>query len=255
MVYTVSGLTYWYRQRKRRKGPLVRVLCFHDVADRAWFEQIIMLCVQRYHVLSPDQFHARDFHQDKINLLLTFDDGYQSWVDTVLPVLHAQQIRGLFFINSGLLEAAVTGVSDQYMSDRLYLTPKLPLTWSTAKTLLAAGHTIGGHTVQHQSLGQITEAEIRREVHDDKQTIEDTLAIKISDFAYPYGTAADMSITAQAIIQAAPYRYQYSGCTDFVLPDRHFSSVIPRTLLERNQPVWSVRQWIEGGYDMFKGRN
>ncbi|MEL6803987.1 MAG: polysaccharide deacetylase family protein [Bacteroidota bacterium] len=117
-----SGLVFLYRQWKRRQGPLVRVVCLHDVPDREWFESFMQLLTTRYHLLSPQQFEEGSFHAEKINILLTFDDGYQSWVDVVLPTLDSYKVRAIFFINSGLLDVHESPVDQAaYVSERVSL--------------------------------------------------------------------------------------------------------------------------------------
>ncbi len=101
-LISLTGVSFLYRFKMRRKGPLVRVLCLHDVPDKAWFSMLISTISQRYNVLSPQDFVEQTFDTNKVNVLLTFDDGYQSWVDVALPVLREKEITAVFFVNSGL---------------------------------------------------------------------------------------------------------------------------------------------------------
>ena len=141
-----------------------------------------------YHVLTPAQFHAREFHASKINILFTFDDGYQSWIDVCLPVLTSYNIHGLFFINSGLLDVATDQVAvETYMRQQLRIEPKKPLTWNGAQVLVDAGHTIGGHTVSHPDLTTLPLAGALKEIQKDKQVLELRLGVVVTDFAYPFG--------------------------------------------------------------------
>jgi len=234
----------------RRKGPLVRVLCFHDVDDAVWFESVIKMLLQNHNVLTPYQFHANDFDVEKINILLSFDDGYQSWIDTCLPVLERYDCKGLFFINSGLLDSVGDLEQvDAYMQNRLRISSKSPLTWQGAEALLVSGHSIGGHTITHPDLTSLPEEEVCTEVQDDKRRAESMLAVELKDFAYPFGTQLHYNDSIAKTATVAGYQYIYTAETGFY--DNNITSV-PRTLVEHNQVMSSLCHWIEGGYDIFR---
>lgn len=234
-----------------KKGPLVRVVVFHDVANRQWFARCIEALIQKYNVITPLEFHSKTFDPQRINILLTFDDGYQTWMDNCLPVLEAYNRKGLFFINSGLLDIASDsdGVIE-YVQNRLHISPKNPLTWEGARILVAHGHTIGGHTVTHPNLALLDTEEVQKEIIEDKQRIESILGISLQDFAYPFGRNVNWSIDTMHVAQEAGYSSIYTADTGYV--DLTQSHTINRVCIEKDQPVRSIMWWIEGGYDIFK---
>lgn len=257
-IFSVSGLSYLYRKRMQKKGPLVRVLCFHDVAEEEWFEAVMKMLSGRYNLITPYQFWQEDFAEDKTNILLTFDDGYQSWVDVVLPILGKYHAKGIFFINSGLLDAKDEGFesANKFVRDRLRLhRPRLVLTWEGAKELRDAGHTIGGHTHTHANLAKLDAAKAREEVLENKKRLEDELHVELIDFAYPFGRSRHMSPTATDMIKDNGYKNVYSAITGFASTNQS-QREIPRTVVERYQPISSLKRWIDGAYDIFnKFRN
>jgi peptidoglycan/xylan/chitin deacetylase (PgdA/CDA1 family) len=246
---TIFGISVLHRSFAKKNGPLVRILALHDVDDALWFEELITMLVQKYHVITPEQFHAKEFNNTKINILLTFDDGYQSWIDTCVPILEKYKLKGLFFINSGLLDdAGDTQKTNLFMQERLFITPKKALSWEGARTLLACGHTIGGHTLTHPDLSTLYQEELDREIQVDKKNIEQMLSVAVVDFAYPFGT--EKYFTKEVIQNAknGRYDYQYSAISGFY---SHSGGPLQRTLLEKNQPIAQVSRWIGGGYDIF----
>jgi len=234
----------------RTKGPLVRVIAFHDVGDKKWFSDVLAMLNQNFNVITPAQFNAKEFDSKKINILLTFDDGYQSWIKNCVPILEAYNFKGLFFINSGLLDSAQdTEVVATYMTERLLISPKMPLTWEGAKMLAVQGHSIGGHTVTHPNLATKNREEQSTEITNDKRRIEEMLGTRIQDFAYPFGTKNHISSEAVTEVANAGYQNQYSAVSNFsTLKNQR---VIPRTLIEKQQKSTGIKKWIEGGYDMF----
>ena len=248
-VISALGFALRYRKQKRSEGPLVRILCFHDVPKHDWFLKVITFCNEQYNVLSPEQFFRKEFSSQKINILFTFDDGYQSWVDVALPALARSDSKGLFFVNSGLLAVAEDkeAVAD-YMESNLRVVPKLALTDAGVASLITAGHTIGGHTVSHQDLTTLTPETASQEVLQDRDYFTKHFGITPEDFAYPFGNVAHCSETLTQMIVKNGYKRVYSGQTGFFTAA---DSLIPRTLVEKNQSLRSLRLWIEGGYDIF----
>lgn len=247
---TYSGLAALYRYLMRRRGPLVRILCLHDVPNRKWFEDLLMLCEKRYHVLTPAEFAADDFKIDKINILFTFDDGYQSWVDVCLPLMTRHGVLGVFFINSGLLDLhGDKQVDEVYVPRRLRLEPKLTLSWEGASMLAKAGHEFGGHTVGHFDLATKSTIELPKEIMDDQKRIGEQLGTVPRWFAYPFGQRVNYT---EAVIEMVSKHYgkAFSAFAGFMSTKDQYE--IPRLCLERNQSMRSVQNWIEGAYDILK---
>lgn len=250
-IFTIAltGVSFVYRVWAKTKGPLVRVLVFHDVPNREWFERTLATLRSRFRILTPDEFHARTFDSSSINLLLTFDDGYQSWIDVCVPVLKKYDVKGLFFINSGILDVAKDTVqADAYTKNQLKLSPRNLLTWEGAQMLVRSGHTIGGHTVHHENLAALGEDVVRTEILDDKQELESRLGVTLRDFAYPFGRKWHYTQKTTATALSAGYNHIYTAESSFILGTQTIE--IPRVCLEKNQGVLSIIQWVLGGYDI-----
>ncbi len=247
-LFAFSGAAYIYRQFLAHK-PLVRIIAFQDVTDAVWFESVIKMLTESFNVLTPKAFHSETYEKKVVNLLVTFDDGYESWIEICLPILERYNVKALFFINSGLLDTALSQPdSSTYMRDKLQISPKAALTWDMAKILVTKGHTIGGHTVNHKSLRHVSASELEEEVGNDKSAIETNLNINAEDFAYPFGISRDFSKVTEELIRAKGYAYVYTAEPGFVSGN---SIHIPRTLVEKNQSIYMIRRWILGSYDLF----
>ena len=92
-LFSIIGIVFLYTTYMRIKGPLVRIIAFHYVSNITWFEKVIVMLVSQYNVITPQQFIAREFDAKKINVLITFDDGYQSWIDVCVPVLKKYNLK------------------------------------------------------------------------------------------------------------------------------------------------------------------
>lgn len=95
----------------KRKGE-VEVLCFHGVCepnetlingrflqlDR--FEALIVRLKKEFHLLSWDEFERQQWQPDRLNVLLTFDDGYRNNLTLALPVLEQYQVPAIVFVTA-----------------------------------------------------------------------------------------------------------------------------------------------------------
>ncbi len=244
-----SGVAFLYRAWMKRQGPLVRVIAFHDVDDADWFENTIASLTRDFALIAPETFEQGGFDTKRINVIVSFDDGYASWTETCLPVLKKYGIKAFFFVNSGLLDIAHDSVrTNAYVKDNLKLSPKRPLTWEGVEALALAGHTIGGHTVNHMSLKGVREEVIKSEVEDDKIAIQRKLGITLKHFAYPFGASRDYSEETENLIHGYGYSFVYIAEPGFVTREQRH---IPRTLIEKHQSYADIYRWMLGSYDLF----
>jgi len=116
---------------------------------------------------------------------LTFDDGYQDFYDTALPILREKDIPAtVFIVGSTLTKGGVSGFSKPTMTlDQLCVLADDPLI------------SLGNHTQTHQDLTTLHQIEQREEIIRGKQTIEDCVGVQVSKFAYPGGAYDDHSVS------------------------------------------------------------
>ena len=94
--------------------------------------------------------------EDRLSLIITFDDGYASDHDLAAPVLESLDIPVTFFISTGFM-----GQSGM-------------MSWESVESLLRNPHfSIGSHGVSHRFLSSLPEAECRKELEDSLRQIGD----------------------------------------------------------------------------------
>lgn len=254
-LVTIIGGAYVYRLIMKTKGPLVRVVVFHDVTDKEWFASTVACLETHYHLLSPEAFFAHRFEATKINVLITFDDGYDSWATVCAPVLTEHQTHAIFFVNSGLLDVHGLGRGAQahYLTDNLLLSrPRVILSWGDLALLKDQGHMIGGHTRSHVRLSEAPESKQVTEIGEDKKNIEQHLKVSLGVFAYPFGRRGDYTHTSSAVVKEAGYQHAFTTESGFVCMgsgEEHYR--IPRMCIEDGLTPRELRRWIDGGYDLY----
>ena len=99
---------------------------------------------------------------------LTFDDSDEDQYTNALPALEEYGMHATFYAISGYI-----GVNSGYMT-----VPQL-------QAIYNAGNEIGGHTVLHPNLTQVSTDEATREICDSRDTLLNW-GFPVTDFAYPY---------------------------------------------------------------------
>jgi peptidoglycan/xylan/chitin deacetylase (PgdA/CDA1 family) len=115
------------------------------------------------------------------SVVLTFDDGYRSFGELVLPALQERGLPASLFVITQYLEAA-TGNAARADSG-----------WCLSPSEIAslAQHpliTIGSHTRSHPDLARLSTEQAAREISDSFKTLHSFLGLAPLGLAYPYGS-------------------------------------------------------------------
>jgi peptidoglycan/xylan/chitin deacetylase (PgdA/CDA1 family) len=114
----------------------------------------------------------------------TFDDAYRS-AARILPVLQQSSVPVELFVCTGYARAGAPLTIPELARDDP--TELATMTWAELRSHAEDGVQIGSHGVWHAHLPQLSDAEVRAELTDSRQAIEDELRRPCPDFAYPYG--------------------------------------------------------------------
>ncbi len=93
-----------------RRRPVTRFVTFHDISDESTLNFAAKLrFLRRYtNVVSLDEYFSGKVSWRKVNIVVTFDDGFQSWVSKAAPVLKELDIPAVFFMSSGFIGLSKT---------------------------------------------------------------------------------------------------------------------------------------------------
>lgn len=196
-----------------KRAPITRIVVFHDILPeaRANFRANLDFLKQSTHVISLDDFFAGRLSLKKINVAITFDDGYKSWTTEATPVLIELGLPATFFISSGFVGLA----PDQeaaFIRERLFLTLGVRkisggLALDDLKTIAREGFAIGGHTRHHADLSRFEESvSLEREIAEDKQWLEHVVGTAPAYFAYPFGASEAPGVDLSGILKRLGYK-------------------------------------------------
>ena len=94
---------------KGREGE-VQIVCFHGICadsdtyingrfyQETAFRKLLLAIQQHFHIISLDDFRANRLNPDKLNVLITFDDGYRNNLTLALPIIEELQIPVTIFV-------------------------------------------------------------------------------------------------------------------------------------------------------------
>lgn len=177
--------------------PPVSILMYHQVGYfaaprqhragychiRRFRSQMNYLKSFDYNVISLDEAIAGLFDDRPLparSVVLTFDDGYESFHEHAFPILARHGFTATIFVVAGLVGRCAEWLGDSQV--------KAPLmSASTIRDLHRAGITFGSHSNTHPRLSSLSGSKQRDQIFRSKAMLEDLLAEEVRHFCYPYG--------------------------------------------------------------------
>ncbi len=111
---------------------------------------------------------------------LTFDDGYDNTFTAAYPILAEHGLTASVFVVTSML-----GKPNSWDSN--FFGAFMHLSLSQLKALSSAGWHIGSHGVTHRALTTLSNTDLRRELLDSRQFLEDALGKAITQLSFPFG--------------------------------------------------------------------
>lgn len=112
-------------------------------------------------------------------IMITFDDGFQSIYDYALPVLDNAGFKATIFCVTDFIGKSsswdVYGQSRHLDNNSIYNLSKM-------------GHEIGSHTCTHANLPYLSDKDLIRELRDSKSKLEDITGKEVKSISFPHGS-------------------------------------------------------------------
>jgi len=202
--------------------PLARFVLFHDILPEmlVHFEAHLHFMKQFTNVVSLDDFFSGRLSSDKINVAITFDDGYKSWISDAIPILKKLQLPATFFVSSGFVGLSKEEEAD-FLRSKMFLNlvpQKITggLSFEDLKRIVNEGFTIGGHTINHCILAKVRDSsQIRFEIAEDKMRLEKIIGKKVEYFAYPSGAYHNPEINLSKVLSESGYKGAVTTASGF----------------------------------------
>lgn len=171
---------------------------------------------------------------------ITFDDGFKSFKEYVLPELKKRNIPAHLFIPSGCMGyGARWMIANQGGGEQgAIMTP------AEVKDLDARYVAVGSHCVSHRNLKNLDDEESFYELTESKQALETLLNREVSTLSFPHGSFEARHIT---FARQAGYKRIFS-----IMPlmafNAHNEYVVGRVLVTAGDFMCELRLKIRGCY-------
>jgi len=230
IIFYLTGLPYlrviYYQMKKK---PLTRIICFHGIKDRSIFKKKILFFKKYYSVISIEDFIKGKLDLKKINIIITFDDGYKSWIENAIPVLEELNTFALFFVNS---ESCGKNEQELSKSDIMNL--------SKRKLFY-----IGSHGKNHLDISKLNKIDLEEEIVEDKKNLENIINKEIKFYAFPFGHIKNFNKNV----------FNYFDCVFSIIPGFNLgiikNKVFRRDSLDPNYSNILFKAWLLGSYDLY----
>lgn len=193
--------------------PTVSILMYHQVGRfaapknhravycdiRRFKTQMSYLKYSGHQVISMDDAYKGLFLGKPLPsrpVVLTFDDGYQNFMEYAWPVLQKHGYPAMVYLISERIGDTASWF-EEGKNDKLMDT-------DTIRQLRRQGVDFGSHTRSHCRLSQLSAQKQRQEIFDSKTELEDLLEEKITAFCYPFG---DYTPLTRDLVQEAGYNH------------------------------------------------
>ena len=188
------------------------ILSYHNIATTAGhytvslsnFEvQLNWLLQEGYQIVSLQvylDFLFQNGRNHPRQVVLTFDDAFQSFADLVMPALQERQLPAALFVPTGYL-----GKSNEWNAASV----RVPIMMAETLSQIAGSPllTIGSHTVSHPILARLNAADLKWELESSKERLESITGNPIDYLAYPFGQPfIDVNARVQQATAAAGYK-------------------------------------------------
>ncbi len=125
---------------------------------------------------------------DRLNVLISFDDGFINNAEAVTPLLTAAGLSAIFFvIVDCLAEGAVPGFQQARLGPDEDPTPYRTVTVADIRAMRAAGMAIGSHSLGHTDMREKDDAALLDDARQSRARLEEVLGETVGCFAFPWG--------------------------------------------------------------------
>lgn len=120
------------------------------------------------------KYGAEALREDKKNILLTFDQGYENgYTAQILDTLKEKKVKAVFFL----------------LQDYAERNPEL------VQRMIDEGHIVGNHSVSHYSMPDLSAEECRQEIEGLQEYMKQNFGVTMKLFRPPMGEFSEQSLS------------------------------------------------------------
>lgn len=214
ILYTLRVFVSWREERV--------VLMYHAIEHSSWrlavspprFERQMAYLASRKLAAPLSDVVAGT--APKHAVAVTFDDGYQDLLETVLPIIERYHVPVTVFVPSDLSTKTDRDGRVRLSEEELKALATSPLV------------SIESHAKTHRKLTELPAEEVGREAEESKEELGRMLGVAPIYFAYPYGARNE---SVERVIESARYDAAF-GITDGLVTKQSPRFALPRVQVD-----------------------
>ncbi|MEZ5708014.1 MAG: polysaccharide deacetylase family protein [Blastomonas sp.] len=260
LIFTLVDLMGINALFRRMKRGQIKVLLYHNVTDggahfdnalspEAFSAQIAYL-KRHFNIIGIDQSGEwQGLRDDRVNVLISFDDGFRNNLTHALPVLHQHGVPAIFFLIADCID---TGSPPGFITERLGKGAEVPefstLNADDVCAMIACGMTIGSHSLSHRNHADMDEAAMVAEGVQARSDLEARFALPIASFAFPWGKHRPGQEKALEAVYRRIFLTRHGFCRpqDSIIP-RNEVTTLAHLKLAASGALDALRGAVRGG--------
>ncbi|MEW5925041.1 MAG: polysaccharide deacetylase family protein [Candidatus Zixiibacteriota bacterium] len=187
-----------------------------------------------YELLSMDEYLGN--RDNRKNICLSFDDGYESFFNYAFPVLKELNLKAIVFVPA----AYIGRRADWDYTGKLLNT--MHLNERQIAEIADSGIEIGSHGSSHTDLTSMSERGLKVELEHSKSKLEQLTALPVNYISYPFGR-----FNGEVEMWAAQYGYK-NGFSLSYFKKSKYGFTIPRSAVYSTDTMLSILATINGGF-------
>lgn len=200
-----------------------KILIFHHIDSILRFRSIICHLNLYYNFISIEDYFTGNINYNKINLIISLDDGYSSWKKFAFPVFKEFKIKPLLFINCDFVGLS-NNESKTYCKKYIGTWAEKAIQWNEIKDFINLGATIGTHGIKHQNIHRLSSIEIQKLIKKESEIYFKMLGTKPIYHAFTNGLWSDKALIE---LRKLGFSHVFSTESDF-LPLKKETFLLPR---------------------------
>jgi peptidoglycan/xylan/chitin deacetylase (PgdA/CDA1 family) len=200
---------------------------FHEAVTTNEFHAHLRHLRRRYNVIGLDQNGEWiGYEPTRVNVLVTFDDGFIGNVSTVLPILLEHGVSALFFLiaecaHSGAPPAFANKYADTASAELRTVGPR------EIRTMFDAGMRIGSHSLSHRDFRTLSDEDALDDARRSRSLLEEIAGASVGTFAFPWGhrRIGHDELVATVYRRIFTTDHGFCGVDDTVIPRNEVQSL------------------------------
>lgn len=222
VILLLGAYVFWFVRFRKAPESKIPALVYHKIGNRLeWgitrqkveqFErQMRYLKKEGYRSVNVEEAFKKRDSKDSREILVTFDDGYESVYTSAFPILQRYGFIACVFLITGYV-----GKLNDW--DVNWGNKFRHLSWNQVKEMQRYGFSFGSHTVNHPDLTKLGKRFVEYELKRSREELEEKLSQKVDSLSFPFGRYNQM---VEDLALGVGYRKAFTICPSPGNSDSH----------------------------------